>query len=308
LCCAAAAPAAGASSTAGSGATAGAPAPAGGTGSSKTCTQGRFLLQCSEKDAIFGDSIDWSHLAILDFEPFEVKLPLHLSNPSLAQFLRFEACTAAARGELEFEFGSEIVDTNFESVAPIAKLPKPSVGPHGIVTGKLARTLSRLMQAEQQEVLALGALDTAMNRATAARYERGREDWVSWQEAAAARFASTAASAIGRVIPAEKAASKALVKAKLLFGVGSRDLQLAKRNVRAHGLAAKLVAIMTRLGLTPTLLAQVKHSFLTTKAINLSFSLSEELATPHLIAEQQAAATGLRHFAKRIPPAPKPPS
>lgn len=280
---------------------------AGATSAAKTC-QGRALLQCPEKQAIFADDVDWSHVSVLDFELFETRTPLHLSNRSLATFWRFEASTAAARGALEFVLGSEVTDANFEAIQPIAKLPRPSVPRDGIVDRKTAAALSHLMQTEQREVLVIEALDAALNRATAARYDRGRQDWVNWQLAAAAGFATKTAAAIGRVIPAERAAATALVKHKLLFGVGSEDLKLARRNVRKHGLAPKLVAVMTQLGLTAPLVKAAKQTFLVTKAVATSFSLAELLSAPHTIAAQKAAAAQLRHFAKRIPPASKPPA
>lgn len=257
---------------------------------------------------MFADDVTWIHTSVLDLELFETKTPLHLSNSSLAQFWRFEASAAAARGSLEFVLGSELTDLNFEAIQPIVKLPKPSVAHKGIVDRKTARALSRLMQAEQQEVLALGALCTALNRATAARYERGRSDWVKWQLAAAAGFARKTAAAIGRVTKAEGPASRALIRHKLLFGVGAVDLKLAQRNVRKHGLARKVVADMKQLGLTQALIAHVQAEFLATKAANLSFSLSGQLAAPKAIAGEKAAAAQLRHFAARIPPASKPPA
>ena len=51
---------------------------------------------------------------------------------------------------------------------------------------------------------------------------RGRSDWIAWQLASAARFASRTAAAVGRVIRAAAAVSRILVSHRLLFGVGSR--------------------------------------------------------------------------------------
>lgn len=269
---------------------------------------GRVLLQCSEKLGVFGDDVLWAHEAVLDTELFETRTPLHLSNPSLAQFWRFEAATATARGLLEYLLGSEISDPNFEAIAPVAKLPKPSVHAHGFVSRGEAVTLTRLMVAEQREVLDLGAVDTAMNRATAARYERGRQDWVSWQEAAAAGFATRTAASIAPVIKAQRAVSKAFTKRRLLFGVGSEDLKLAQRNVRKHGLAPKLTAVMTALGLNTGELKIAKRTFLNTSFGQASFSLTQQLGAATAATKQKALAASLRHFANRVPPASKPPS
>jgi hypothetical protein len=147
-----------------------------------------------------------------------------------------------------------------------------------------------------------------LNRATAARYLRGREDWVKWQLSAAAGFAAKTAASIAPIIKAERAAGKALARHKLLFGVGSEDLKLAQRQVRAHGFAPKLVAIMQQLGLTATDIALARHQFETTNFGNLSFSLTQELYLPQVIAGQRGFAAALRHLAARIPPAGEPPA
>jgi hypothetical protein len=274
---------------------------------SSTC-QGRFLLQCGEKQQILADDITWAHAYILDFEMFETKTSLPLYNPALNQFWHFEAATAAARGELEYLLGGEVTDQDFEQLPTILQLPPPSVRPHKVVNRRLARTLSRLMSAEQQEVVDLEALVTAMDRATFARYSASRQDWMRWQEAAAAGFARQMASALGHVISAQKAAAAGLVAKHLFFGVGTTDLKLAQRRVRKHGLARGLLATMQHLGLSANVIANIVKGFISIKPTAISFSLSELLAAPRSIAREQQMQAALRHFAARIPPAGHPPS
>jgi hypothetical protein len=270
--------------------------------------QGRYLLQCSEKVAAFNDYFIATTTAVLDDELVETKAPLHLSDPALGQFWRFEASAATACSLLSFEFGNEISDPNFEAIAPVVQLPKVSVKPDRVVDRRLAATLTRLMQAAQQEVVDLQALDIAMNRATAARYQRSREDWVKWQEAAAAGFASRTASALGRVTKGELAAAKAFARHKLLFGVGPVDLKLAQQTVRKHGFTAKLVATMRSLGMDGAAISLAEQGFRKANPGQQSFSLTDELRSAAVIKEQRAFASSLRGFAKRIPPAGKPPS
>jgi hypothetical protein len=172
----------------------------------------------------------------------------------------------------------------------------------------MARVLTRLMAAEQREVVDLNAVNTAMNRATAARYQRGREDWVKWQLAAAAGFARKTAGSVGPVIRAEHAVAKAFTKHKLPFGVGSVDLKLAQRNVRKHGLAPKLVAVLKGLGMNAGEVKIAQRTFLKSNFGQLSFSLTEQLGSSTTAKKQRGFVAALRHFASRIPPAGKPPA
>jgi hypothetical protein len=170
---------------------------------------GRKLLTCAEKQQAFADDTQWDHSFVLDLELFEVAgPPLHLSNPSLAQFWRFETSAAAARSAAEFELQYEIADPNFEAIAAVPRIAAPKLGAHGFIDRRTAARLSWLMAAEQSEVLNLQALVTSINRATEASYLRGRGDWVAWQSAAAAMFASRAAGAIDRVVRNQRAVAR----------------------------------------------------------------------------------------------------
>ncbi len=164
------------------------------------------------------------------------------------------------------------------------------------------------MLAEQQEVLNLAAMDDAMNRATAARYLRGRQDWVAWQEASAAGYAIHAAAAVLRVIVAQRTAGAALSKKRLLFGVGSTDLSVAQRQVRHFGFAPVLSSAMSRLGLQPALIAQARQGFLSASYGSLSFSLTQFFSTSLVYTAERSFASALRHFAARTPAAGQPPS
>ncbi len=269
---------------------------------------GRRLLTCKEKQQVFADTLAWTDAYVLDFELFETNTTLPLSNPALRGFWTFEASTAAARSTLDFELGDQLTDSNFEQVAPPAKLAAPSVKPHGTVTRGMARDLSRLMLAEQQEVLNLEALDTAMNRATYASFLSSRADWLRWQLAAAAGFAHHAEAAVGRVISAQRIVTHDLVARKLLYGVGSVDLKLAQSRVKHHGLAHSLVATMTHLGLIPGVITLIQNGFVHRSAKKLSFSLTQLLSSSFVIGDERMLITALRHFMARTPRAGRPPS
>jgi hypothetical protein len=275
---------------------------------SSTCPGGRGVLQCGERQQILPDSITWGHAYVLDFELFETKTSLPLNNPALNQFWHFEAATAAARGELEFELDSQLTDQNFEQLATVPTPRKPLLKPSKVVTRSLARTLTRLMTAEQQEVVNLEALATALNRATYAHYSANRQDWMRWQLGSAAGFARNIAAAIPNVIKAQKAAASALVAKKLLFGVGTTDLKLAQRRVRKYGLQRGLVTVMQRLGLSSLLITDIVKGFVSIHPTTISFSLSELLSAPKAITREQQFAAALKHFAARTPSAGKPPS
>lgn len=172
----------------------------------------------------------------------------------------------------------------------------------------MAATLSSLMQAEQDEVANLAALDTALNRATEASYLRGRSDWVAWQEAAAARFATRAAMAISRELVQQRAATRAFVRRGLLFGVGSVDLKLAQRAIRRHGLAGSIRATMAYFGMTAPLIGFSIKKFKSTSFGQSSFNLSQILSQSYVISGERGLRAALRHFAARVPPASRPPS
>jgi hypothetical protein len=257
---------------------------------------------------MFPDGVNWAHAFVLDAELFETPLPGLVRNPSLRQFWLFETATAAARAEYGFGVASEIADPNFEEIQPPPALPKPSVKRHGVVDRGLAAALSSLMQAEQSEVLNLYAVAVAMNRATEARYERGRQDWVNWQQAAAAGYARRVSAAIGRVIAAQRRVGRALVRHHLLFGVGSTDLKLAHRNVRKDGFAPSIVNLLTAFGFDSSLVSHLKQFFMQTSFGQLSFSLPQFLSQPSVISAESAFRAALAHFAARTPPASRPPT
>jgi hypothetical protein len=110
------------------------------------------------------------------------------------------------------------------------------------------------------------------------------------------------------VIRAERAVAKAFSKHKLPFGVGAVDLKLAQRNVRKHGLARKLVAVLKSLGMNAGEVDIAQRTFLKTNFGQLSFSLTEQLGAAATAKKQRGFVGALRHFATRIPPAGKPPT
>lgn len=274
----------------------------------QTACGGRALLTCDEKNQSFPDAVNWSHGFVLDGELFETPLATRIHTAALKQFWLFETATAAARAEYEFGLSSELTDIDFEDVVRPPALPRPVVHRGRVVDRRLASQLSALMQAEQAEVLGLYGLDVSMNRATEARYERGRDDWVRWQEAEAAGYARRTEAAITSVIRAERQVSRSLIRRKLLFGVGSADLNFARRTVRHHGLARPLVALLHTFGFDNSLVLHSAQFFRQTTFGPLSFSLSQFLAGPSVLAGESGFRAALSHFAARIPAAQRPPS
>ncbi|MEA2145571.1 MAG: hypothetical protein QOD66_3834 [Solirubrobacteraceae bacterium] len=245
---------------------------------------------------------------MLDLELFETSLPLHLNNPALARFWRFETATAGARSVYEYVFQNTVTDDNFEAIATVPSLPQPGVRAHGIVGRRIAGALSALMRAEQSEVLNLQALDTSLNRATTASLTRGRSDWVKWQMATAARFASRTARAITRVIAGQRSVTRTLGRQGLLFGVGAVDLKLGQRHIRKYGLAPSVHATMQSIGMDALTIAFCVNSFETASFGQLSFSLTRFLGSSGTIAGERGFRAALSGFAARVPAASKPPS
>jgi hypothetical protein len=270
------------------------------------CSKGRSLLLCSERVAIYNDSASWAVGGFVDLSLFAAHLPLHLNNPALAQFWQYETATAFARYLFEVGIINEGVDEDFEQVAPAARLLAPIVKPTGIVTRQVASALSRLLRAEDQEVANLVAMNTALNRATAARINRSRPDWAAWQEYQAARFARQAAAAIGHVIPAAQRVTQAFVHSGLLFGVGPADLQAAQRRVRAHGFPAAIRRTMSVLGVPPPWIAAGRAIFLQANIGPTSYGLTQYLSSASVIGAEKGCANALVRFAARIPVAPQP--
>jgi hypothetical protein len=268
---------------------------------------GRALLLCSEKVQLFADDVNWTHLFVLDLEPFETRVPVGLSNPALRGFWRFETAAAGARSAVEFELGYDFTDIDFESVAQVAQLPPPRVRPHGVVNRRLASAMNALMAAEQSEVLNLQALAATMNKATEASHERARSDWLHWQLAVAARYASRAAGAIGGVMRWQRTVSRLLHRRHLLMGVGSADLRLAQRQVRRHGISSEIRAQMQRLQMGDFQVRICTQAVTSTSFGPLSFSLAEILANRTTILGERGMQSALRSFARRTPPASPPP-
>lgn len=268
---------------------------------------GRALLTCDEKLQIFPDQVNWTHGFVLDAELFEAP-QVHVYNSTLIQFWRFETAAAAARSGLESILFTQLVDGDFENIATPITLPQPSVRRSGFVDRRAAAAFTALMQSEQAEILNLEALDASLNRATDASYIHGRQDWVAWQQAAAAQYALRVAAATGRVINAERAVTASLMRLHRPFGVGSQDLKLAHRQVASHGLAPALIAAMNRLGLTTEERQGLVRAFQAVTFNTLSFNVSQFLSESDVIAGQRSFIAALRHFAARIPPASKPPA
>lgn len=273
-------------------------------GASTDCS-GRPALTCSERTALYDDALDSAIAGSGSLELFQAPGPERLSNPALAQFWRFEAAAGITGFEIELGIGSQGNDLSFEQVAVAARSPAPRIKASGIVKRHVARILSRLLGAEQQEIVNLVAMDVSLNRATGAVI-RGRQDWASYQTYQAAIFARRAANAIRLAISRQRAATKALLGAGLQFGIGAADQRAAQRYVRKHGWPAAIERIMLNLGMNSTTLLLAKTAFLHASLSGETYSMSHYLSSARVITEESRCATALQQFAAGVPSAPLP--
>jgi hypothetical protein len=179
------------------------------------------------------------------------------------------------------------------------------IRPSGIVSHHTASVMSRLLAAEQQEIVNLVAIDVALNRAFGASVA-GRQDWASYQTYTAALLARRAAAAIGQVIPRQRVVSRALLGAGLHFGVGPADQHAEQRYVRKHGFPTAFKQIMLTLGNNGVTLALAKSAFAHAKPTTMTYSMSRYLSSASVIGDEKKCAHALVSFANGVPSAPRP--
>jgi hypothetical protein len=266
---------------------------------------GRPQLSCSVRAALYYDAVDWGVGGFESLDMFQAPRALHLNNPALAQFWRFEAATGITRYQFELGIGSQGNDNAFETSVTAAKLAAPVIKPSGIVGHRAALALSRLLAAEQQEIVNLVAVDVALNRATGATIG-SRSDWAAYQTFTAARFARRAAAAIEHAITRQRAVTRALLGAGLHFGVGPADQRAEQRYVRKHGFPRAVTQIMLTLGNNGVTLALAKAAFLQSKPPATTIGMSKYLSSQSVIANEKNCARALVSFANSVPSAPRP--
>jgi hypothetical protein len=273
-------------------------------GAAASCP-GRTALTCSEKAALYYDAVNWGVGGFGSLDLFAAPKTLHLNNPALAQFWRFEAATGITRYEFELGIGSQGNDGAYESVVTAAKLAAPVIKPSGIVNHHTASAMSSLLAAEQREIVNLVAADVALNRAFGATVA-GRQDWANYQTYTAAVLARRAAKAIGKVIGWQRTVTVALLRSGLKFGVGPGDQHAEQRYVRKHGLPAALKQIMLRLGNNGVTLALAKSAFVHAKPSAMTFSMSKYLSSESVSGNEKKCARALVSFANSVPSVPRP--
>lgn len=266
---------------------------------------GRPQLACSVKAALYNDSVNWGLEGFAGVDLFEARRPLHLNNPALAQFWRFEAATGITRYMFELAAGSQGNDLSFETVPQAAQLQAPVIKPSGIVGRRLAAALSALLGPEEQEIVNLIAMDTALNRATGATIS-SRQDWANYQVYVASKFASKIAGAMNRLVSRQRAVTKALLRAGWHFGVGEADQRAAQRYVRRHGWPSAINKDMLALGMNSVTLSLAKNAFLHVSAGSTTFMLSTYLSSASVISEEKSCARALLQFAHQTPAVPLP--
>jgi hypothetical protein len=272
---------------------------AGAAGTSGTCT-GRALLTCPEKDAFFNDDLITAESFALDSALFELALPLHLTNPAIAQFWRSNDAVAGTISLDDALMINQVSDPDFEQMVTLTALNSPVIHPHGAITLRTARAMTNLVDAGQTEALSLQAMLTSLDRATAASMVDSRSDWLGYQEQEAAGFARTTASAIHRLIPAQRAVAADLTHAGLHFGIGTVDLTLTRAKVKRTGLSAVIVNGLHRLGFTSAAISDCAHEIVGGTFAE-SYSLTALLDQAPTLSAERALAAALSDFAAHAP-------
>lgn len=270
-----------------------------------TSCPGRPQLSCALRTALYDDSVDWAIDGFEAVDLFQARGTLHLNNPALSQFWRFEAATGITRYMYELAVGSQGNDLSFETVPQLTPLRAPMIRPSGLVDGRLARMLSRLLGAENMEIANLLAMDVALNRATGAAIS-SRQDWASYQTYLAARFARKAAAAISGLVSRQRAVTKAFVHKGLHFGVGAADQRAAQRAVRRHGWPRQIAQNMEALGLGSSTIALAKRAFLHGTVGTTTFSLAGYLSSANVIRAEKSCVRALLQFSEQTPAVPVP--
>jgi hypothetical protein len=256
---------------------------------------------------LYDDAVDWALGGFGSLDVFQAPRALHLGNPALAAFWRYEAATGITRYQYDLAIGSPATDPLFESPLQAARPTPPLIKPTGIVTRHMAWTMRRLVEAEEQEAVNLIVVDTALNRASGAA-ARSRPDWAKYLTYVGAGFGRRAAAAIGRVVARQHAVTKALVHARLMFGVGPADQKAEQRDVRKHGFPHSVTQIMLSLGTSPIVVKIARYSFLHVKPTSsATYSMSTYLSSASVIRNEEKLAAAFRDFASRVPAAPHPP-
>jgi hypothetical protein len=266
---------------------------------------GRPQLTCSERAALYNDSVNWGVEGFAGVDLFEAPKTLHLNNPALAQFWRFEAATGITRYMFELAVGSQGNDAAFETVPQAPQLKAPVIKSSGIVGRRLAATLTGLLRVEEQEIANLEAMDIALNRATGATIN-SRKDWADYQLHVAAGFARKAAGAMNGLVSRQRAVTKALQHAGWHFGVGEADQRAAQRYVRKHGWPSAINQDMLALGMNSVTLSLAKNAFAHVNAGSTTFSLSKYMSSASVISEEKSCARALSQFAAQTPAVPLP--
>lgn len=275
-------------------------------GAAATTCPGRQALTCDERTALYNDAVSWALAGFGSLDLFRARRSQRLGNPALAAFWRYQAATGITRYEYDLAIGSPGTDLLFESPVQAAQPPAPAIKPTGIVTRSMARVMNRLVSAEQQVDVNLIAMDTALNRATGAN-SRSRPDWSKYLAYVAAGFARHTADAIAILIPRQRAVTKALVRARLMFGIGPADQKAEARYVSNHGFPQAIAQIMVKLGVNSVALDYARSGFVHAKPAARTYSLSQYLSSATVIRSEQALANALQGFAGRVPAAPQPP-
>ncbi len=267
---------------------------------------GRAALTCSQRTALYNAAVSSAIGGFGALDLFRAPRAQRLGNPALATFWRYEAATGITRYEYSLAIGSPGIDLLFESPVQAARPSAPVIKRNGIVTRSMARAMSQLISAEQQVAVNLVAMDTALNRAAGA-VSRSRADWSRYLAYVAAGFARRTADAIGTVIPRQRAVTKALVRARLMFGIGPADQKAQARYVNTHGFPNAITQIMLKLGMNSVALSYARLGFVHAKPSSKTLSMSQYLSSATVIRNEQTLASELRGFANSVPAASQPP-
>lgn len=281
----------------GAGAATGAAAP---RATATAACAGRTLLSCSEKDSIYNDGALTGLSYELEASLFELRLPVHLNNPALNRYWRFEVSAAGVLSLDDDLLINQLPDSNFQAIAKPVRLAVPAARASGIVKASVARALNAQMADEQAEVLNVNGMLASLDRATGASYVAGRGDWVSYQRQVAAGFARRAAAAVRRLIGVQRTVAGAFARLGLRFGIGIVDERLTRTKVRRHGLTSVITAGLRRLGVQPSGLTALRQE-VAKGTVNETVNLAVLLDYPTTVSEERAFAAALSSFARTAP-------
>jgi hypothetical protein len=185
-------------------------------------------------------------------------------------------------------------DANFTT---IAKPNNPSVSRlkpvHGLLTRGAAGALNALFAAQAKEIGLMGAIMTAINRASGA--SAAHDLFFETNQLQAAAHSAGQLAKVLRTEPAlRRKAVGALKSAGLTLALTPNDFRTFQQDVGRNGLPGFLTAPLRQFGLDDAALEQIRLSILAQDPAAVAGSFPDTLADPELIGDLRGAAASVR--------------